>query len=47
MGGLDVRPDRGVPSRVPARVRIEEVDRIRFADLRTELGSTAQRVGLP
>lgn len=47
IGDVQVVPAGSIPGEVPARVMLEELDRTRFVDVLAELGSTAQRVGLP
>jgi serine/threonine-protein kinase HipA len=47
IGDVQVVPVGVTPAEVPARVAIEQVADIRFADLLTELGIRPQRVALP
>ncbi|MET3429023.1 HipA-like protein [Actinoplanes tereljensis] len=47
VGDVQVVPSGVQPTEVPARVAIERVSDIRFADLLIELGIRAQRVALP
>jgi serine/threonine-protein kinase HipA len=47
IGDVQVVPTGVLPAEVPARVALEQVGDIRFADLLVELGVRAQRVALP
>jgi serine/threonine-protein kinase HipA len=47
IGDVTVVPSGTNPAEVPPRVRLDELDQVRFADVLTELGIVAQRVGLP
>lgn len=47
VGDVQVTPQGVAPAEVPARVRLEQVGDIRFADLLVELGIRAQRSALP
>jgi serine/threonine-protein kinase HipA len=47
IGDVVVVPTGAKPGSVPPRVLVEDLGRTRFADLLTELGITAQRIGLP
>jgi serine/threonine-protein kinase HipA len=47
IGDVQVVPPGVQPAEVPARVALEHITEIRFADLLTELGIRAQRAALP
>jgi serine/threonine-protein kinase HipA len=47
IGDVQVVPTGAAVGSVPPRVRVEDLGQVKFADLLTELGITAQRIGLP
>lgn len=47
IGDVQVVPSGTTPHEVPARVMLDRLDRMRFADLLREFGIQAQRIGLP